>query len=133
MAISVQLDLNEIAELRQQSLTLAKEMSIWLKSNPGAPDYFARAEMLRELIAQLDHWERQGIEIAVDSNMAGGAVDQINAATKSLQKATARVASIGAKVEVFGAFVDLMVAISAGKPEDIVKKGIALADAADNL
>lgn len=131
MAISVQLTLGEIAELRQQSLALAKEMSTWLKHNTGAPDYFDRGEMLRELIAQLDHWEREGIEIAVDTNMAGGAVDQINAATESLQKAAARVASIGAKVEVFGAFVELIVAISSGKPEDIVKKGIALADAAD--
>lgn len=133
MAISVQLNLEEISELRQQAISLAKEMSLWLKINTNAPDYFDRAEMLRELIAQLDHWERQGIAIAVDNYMAGSAVDQINAATESLQKAATRVASIGAKVEVFGAFVDLMIAISAGQPEDIVKKGVALADAANNV
>lgn len=131
MPISVQLDLNEIAELRQHALALAQEMSNWLKTHTDAADYFDRAEMLRELIAQLDCWEKQGIDIAVDTNMAGRAVDQINAATEALQNASARVAAIGAKVEVFGAFVDLMVAISSGNPSDIVKKGKSFVDAAN--
>lgn len=130
MAISVQLTPDELAELRQQAITLAKDMSAWLQNNQGDDDYFERAGKLRELIAQLDIWEKQGVDIMTDTNLAGTAIDHINQATEALQHASKKVVSIGANIEAFGAFVDLMVAISSGKPDAIIKQGIALRDAA---
>lgn len=132
MAISVQLNADELAELRGQALALAKEMAVWLEAHTAAPDYFDRMKKLRELISELDNWENQGILIQTSTNLAGAAVDQINMATTALKSAAARVASIGSKIEAFGAFVDLMVAISSGDPDAIIKNGIILKNAAEN-
>ncbi|SMC27275.1 hypothetical protein SAMN02745857_02781 [Andreprevotia lacus DSM 23236] len=130
--ISVQIDAAEKLALRSQALALLADMSDWLVAheNDDGDDYFARAKLCNQMIRQLKDWESQTLQIVTTDHQAGAAVDGINRATDALTQAQARIDNIGAQIDVFAGFLDLMGAIAGGNPSSIVKSSAAVYKAA---
>lgn len=127
MAISVQPDSDESRELAGQFMVLATEIGNQLQaavgdgSQPLPQNYWALRAKQTLLMVQITSWTNNDIQLNLDN--AGQAVDSINQATQAMNDALKRSKTIAMDVAVVSSFVDLAVAISTGRPQEIISSG----------